>query len=95
MHLKQLPGRFYGPMHLKRKLKKRRCAKNHFHKNGLRTDPSAENTTESDGKQHNANYTSQHGQHKQKEILRPKNLPEYNKATLHYIEQQHRVPANP
>ncbi|GAB3914731.1 hypothetical protein GCM10028826_28390 [Mucilaginibacter boryungensis] len=61
---------------------------NHFHKNGLRTYPAAEDAAEGDREQYDTNQKHERGQHEEKNILRPESLAEDHKVPLHKIEQQ-------
>ncbi len=48
----------------------------HFHEDGLRTEPSAENSSERHRKEHNEQHECDHCQSEEVEILWPKNLSE-------------------
>jgi hypothetical protein len=58
----------------------------HFHENGLWAGPSAKNATKNGCKKNNEHYKSDHGQCKDEKVLWTKNLSEYDKLPLQYID---------
>jgi hypothetical protein len=60
----------------------------HFHKNGLRANPTTKNTAEYHCKKYYENNKRKHGNHKQEEILRPENHAEENKFSLEKVEEK-------
>jgi hypothetical protein len=60
----------------------------HFHKDGLGTEPPAENPTKSNGKQDNEQYEYDHRQPEEVKILWPENLPEDDKLPLQDVNHK-------
>src|SRR5690606_16937423 len=62
-------------------------SENHFHENGLRTNPTTENTSESYRKHRNEYHSDNHGDHHQIKVLRKKRNPENIELSLKEIQQ--------
>ena len=62
--------------------------KNHFHKNGLRTDPAAKNTAKHHREQNYKNNKRKKANGKNEKILRPESDSEENKFTLQHIKHK-------
>jgi hypothetical protein len=60
----------------------------HFHENGLRASPSAENTTEDNSEQNDKHYEGKHPDAEQKKILWPECNTKENKTAFQNIEEK-------
>ena len=66
----------------------------HFHKNGLRTNPSAEYPSKANGEQGHENNTYDHGDHEQMKILGPEWKTKNIEPAFQYIEHQELIAVN-
>jgi hypothetical protein len=61
-------------------------AEYHLHENGLGTGPATKNATKNGCKKNDEHYKGDHGQCKDEEVLRTKNLSENDKLPLQHID---------
>ncbi|MPN20217.1 hypothetical protein SDC9_167595 [bioreactor metagenome] len=69
-------------------------SENHFHENGLRTNPTTKDPTKNHGKQNNENNGGNCAQCEDKEILRIKRLPQNKELPIQNIDQQQWISVN-
>lgn len=63
-------------------------AENHFHKNGLRTNPSAEYPSKNNSEENDEDHENEHAQNENEKVLWPKANTEENVNAINDIQQE-------
>jgi hypothetical protein len=63
-------------------------AENHFHKNGLRTYPSAEYPSKNDSEENDEDHEDEHAQNENEKVLWPKTNTEENVNAINHIQHE-------